>query len=421
MNYIFVYSVIYIKSDFSKLKEKNPGDAFFLIGSEYCLSRLDDKNRDSFEEIHCISRDFHQIDDDEMERIIKQYVERFGAQGIRLLTNEDSAQIGCARLREIYGIPGSTVHQLLPFVHKVISKKRLGRSVRLPDYTVFDKKCYAKNKYDYLNSLEKRIGFPMFIKPVDLVSSIETHRINNLKELSFVAERISAHEYEFEIDEFIDGDLFHRDAMVIDGEIVFFMVGKCSFPLARFFEGKPVGSIPTNNADHFQQLQKLCEIVLKKLKSHDGAYHMEAFLEYKSQEFIFLEIGARTGGALITRVYEKIFGINIEEINYLIQMERIRDVPYRKSKYIAGFLNFPFIKGTIKNIKKPSIDIANEFIKFVRPGDELEQAKNLLDVSCSIIFWDKSYSKVEQAFELLKNFAPLTTVSSHEEEFESDE
>jgi hypothetical protein len=96
MNYIFVYSVIYIKCDFSKLKEKIPDASFYLIGSEYCLSRLDQTNLDAFNEIHRISRSFHQIDDDEVEQIIRHYVETFGANDIRLLTNEDSAQIGCA-------------------------------------------------------------------------------------------------------------------------------------------------------------------------------------------------------------------------------------------------------------------------------------------------------------------------------------
>ena len=35
---------------------------------------------------------------------------------------------------------------------------------------------------------------------IDLVSSVETHKINNLIEFSNIAERILAHDYDFEVD-----------------------------------------------------------------------------------------------------------------------------------------------------------------------------------------------------------------------------
>jgi hypothetical protein len=159
--------------------------------------------------------------------------------------------------------------------------------------------------------------------------------------------------------------------MIINGEVKFFMVGKCSFALSRFFEGKPVGSIPINN----------------KMK--------------------FNELSARTGGALITRVYEKLFDLNIEETNYLIQLGLINNVCVNKKDVYAGFLNFPYIKGCVDKVEEPQLNITHEFIKFVEKGNVLRQAENLLDISCSVIFWDKSYQKVESTFEYLKNFTPL--------------
>ena len=215
------------------------------------------------------------------------------------------------------------------------------------------------------------------------------------------------HAYEFEIDEFIDGELFHCDAMLINGSIRFFMGGLGGTGLAKFFEGKPIGSIPVNDQLIFDKLKKICKTVLTKLNAPSGAYHLEAFLEPKSQEFIFLEVGARTGGALLTRVYEKLFDLNIEETNYLIQMNLIDEVKIAQKNICAGFINFPTINGTVANLHKPNVNIEHEFIEFVARGDELEQAQNLLDISCSVIFWDNSYQKVEETFEFLKNYNPL--------------
>lgn len=402
---IFLYNVVYIKCDFSKLRYAN--QKMILIGSPYCLNELSPENRLCFDEIHQISRDFHQIDLDEVEHIILSYVKQYGAENIRLLTNEDSTQLVCAYLREKYGIFGHRTETLLPFVNKVVSKDRLCNAVRLPKYIQFDKDEYAKNKKAYLNVLENHLGFPMFAKPIDLVSSVETHKIPDLKALATVAERILLHDYEFEIDEFIDGELFHCDAMLIDGRMDFFMIGKCSFPLSRFFDGKPVGSIQITDKEQFDELQNFCKKVFKTLNCPSGAYHLEAFLDKKTGEFVFLEVAARTGGALITKVYEKLFDINIEEVNYSIQMGLIDHVHFTSKALYAGFLNFPKINGSVLDIIKPSLEIEGDFIEFVAPGDKLMQATNLLDISCSIIFWDESYQTINDTFEFLKNYAPL--------------
>ncbi len=408
--YIFLYNVIYIKSDFSKLRYCDE-QKMILLGSPYALGELSFKNKCCFDAVHEISRDFHEVDYTEIDDIVARYVKRHGAQNIRLLTNEDSAQLTCGALREKYNIPGPRSEALLPFVNKVISKKRLGNAVRMPKFTQFDKEKYQKGKALYLKALEEQLGFPMFAKPIDLVSSVETHKISNMSDLKKIADRILAHDYEFEIDEFIDGELFHCDAMIIDGAVKFFMIGKCSFALSRFFEGKPVGSIPITDKKMFNTLKAFSKKVFKKLKCTSGAYHLEVFLERKSQEFIFLEIGARTGGALITKVYERIFDMNIEETNYLIQMGLIDEVIISKKKIFSGFLNFPKITGKVSEINKPSIDIEHEFIEYVKKGQTLKQAENLLDISCSILFWDKSYQKIEETFEFLKNYSPITVTN----------
>ncbi|HAT3863334.1 TPA: hypothetical protein JAN60_07505 [Legionella pneumophila] len=403
---IFIYNVVYIKCDFSKIRSSE-SQKLILIASPYCLNELSDENRACFDEIHPISRDFQQVDLDEIEKIVLQYLQEYGPENIRLLSNEDSTLLVCGHLREKYGISGHRAETLLPFVNKVVSKDRLKNVVRMPKYIQFDKQAYLENKDAYLQSLENNLGFPMFAKPVDLVSSIETHRIPDMDTLIHVLERIVVHDYDFEIDEFIDGELFHCDAMIIDGVMHFFMIGKCSFALSRFFEGKPVGSIPIVDQQMFNELKQFSQKVFDKLSCPSGAYHLEAFLDNKTGDFVFLEVGARTGGALITKVYEKLFNLNIEETNYLIQMGELKEINVTQKDIYAGFLNFPKIKGSLQSIVKPSLDIDSEFIEFVKPDDQLEQAANLLDISCSIIFWDECYDKIYNTFEYLKNYKPL--------------
>lgn len=263
--------MVYIKCDFTKLRHSDD-EVFVLIGSAYCLQELTYKNRCCFNAIHEISRDFQQVDTEEVDEIISHYIQKYGAKNIRFYTNEDSTQLVCASLCEKYDIPGQSIEALLPFVNKIISKEKLEHAVRMPKFIKFDKKDYMSNANYYLNTLVENLGFPMFAKPIDLVSSIETHKINDLDSLKRICDRIITLPYDFEIDEFIEGDLFHCDAMIIDDKIEFFMVGKCSYALSRFFEGKPVGSIPIADSDLFRKLKSFCEVVFKKLNCHSGAY-----------------------------------------------------------------------------------------------------------------------------------------------------
>lgn len=406
MVYIFLYNVTYIKSDLSKLRNLSTAK-FILLGSDYCLQHISSITRGNFDKVYQISRNFQKPDSDEVELIVLEYIKNHGAENIRLLTNEDSAQIICAELREKYNIPGNSVNTILPFVNKVVSKNRLNNIVKIPRFYAFDKQKYLKNKEAYISEIVDYIHFPMFIKPIDLVNSIGAQYVPDVKTLCDSAEMILHHEYEFEVDEFIKGDLFHCDALIINGEVKFFMVGRCSFNLSQFFEGKPVGSIPVIEHELFNKLRLFCDKIFFQLKCPDGAYHTEVFLESATNEVVFLEIGARTGGALITQVYEKLYNLNIEETNYLIQLGMLNEVNIGTPEFFAGFLNFPKIEGKVQKIVEPKLSINYNFVKYVEVDEKMEQAVSLFDVACSIVFWDKSYTKVEQTFEYLMNYEPI--------------
>lgn len=104
MIYNFVYNIIDIKLDFSRLKRKFKNQEFVLIASSDVLKNLTTKNYYCVEDIHNISRNFHSVDYDSLNGIIQSYVEKYKAQNIKLLTNEDSAQINCAKLRGLYNL-----------------------------------------------------------------------------------------------------------------------------------------------------------------------------------------------------------------------------------------------------------------------------------------------------------------------------
>ncbi|KTC84418.1 ATP-grasp domain-containing protein [Legionella drozanskii] len=404
--YIFIYNVVAIKATLSELTYDKDAQ-FILIGSDYCLENLSDKNRAFFHQTHCIKRNFHQVNLQEIETIIRDYLKHYEPHQIVLLSNEDSTQIACAKLREKYNIQGDTLNQVLPYVNKDISKSKLMGKVKVPQFTLFDKEAYQASPKAYQQELVEKLGFPMFIKPIDLVSSIGTYYIPDYSALESALARIHQEPWQFEIDEFIEGELFHCDLIVKNDEIKFFMAGKYANPLAEFSKGRPMGSIPVGDEDFLAKLKQFSQSVLSHLGSFSSAFHLEMFLEKKSGELVFLEAAARTPGALVPEMYEIIFNLHLENLHYLakIGLEEIKAQPL--SGYQAGWITYPRVEGEIGDIQLPDVNVQHQMMNYIKKGEQLKKAHSLLDSACSVVFWDHCYSAIENTFHQLKAHQPL--------------
>lgn len=409
--YIFVYNVRQIKFDVTKIKKINADQKFILIASTHCLHGLSTRNRSCFDAIHQIKRNFHKIDVTYIGNVVSNCVDKYGANNIRILTNEDSTQIGCAHAREIYGIPGETVESITPFVNKLIAKKLLNSVVKTPQFIEFDKIKYLQKRDDYLNEVVETLNFPMFIKPIDVVGSIESYRINDFYELQKTVNRALTLPYEFEVDEFIDGVLFYCDLVVIDNELKFFIAGKYTLPLAEFSNGKPIGSIMVTDEDLLGRFRAFSNKILKQLKIIRGVYHLEIFLANKYEELVFLNIASRTAEALILRVYEIQLGINLEELKYLLSMGNLNNLEISSENKFAAWFIFPKQAGTVIEVEKPNLNVQYEFLKFVEVGDVIHSAELYVEVAASLVFWDDSPEKIQQIFEQLNTYKPIKTVN----------
>lgn len=409
---IFIYNVVPLKANFNKLKA-TLGGRFILIASEYVIRSISEEYINLFEKIYVVTHNYHQVSCDEVDLIVTEYIKDVGAINIRLLSNEDSTQLVCAKLREKYGIKGHTTQQVLPFVDKTFSKSKLQDVVKLPKYVKFDKLKYANNAADYLASLVNDIGFPMLSKPIDLVSSIGVTKIVDFATLTKVAESIFNSEYEFEIDEFIDGTLYHCDLIVCNGDVKFIATGKYSFPLANFAHGKPMGSLLIPQYKLRTEIELAARKIIQQIGQFSSAFHFEFFIRHDSGDVVFLEVSARTPGALVPSMYELMFDMNLEELHYLAQLNLLDTLNVSEPSTYVAWLSYPQKAGIVEKFNEPNYAINSlDFIKYVKPGDNLQPAISLLDSSCSIVISDPSYLKILDTFEELKLFTPLSLKES---------
>jgi hypothetical protein len=168
---------------------------------------------------------------------------------------------------------------------------------------------------DYL----KRVPPPWVMKPRSDVSAIGIRKLENaddvwrsieeLNQREALRERASYHV----LARFIPGEVFHVDSLVHEGRIVFAGVNKYGRPPLQVAHGGGAyisQTIPHDAPDR----KKLLEInrrLIKAMQMETGATHAEFIKSDADDDFYFLEIAARVGGAYIADVLEAASGINL--------------------------------------------------------------------------------------------------------------
>ena len=114
-----------------------------------------------------------------------------------------------------------------------------------------------------------------------------------------------------------------------------------------------------NNISYFSPTPNMwfTQNIHKCLHFPDGVFHIEAF--FKDNDFIFLEVGIRPGGAEVIPAIEEVTGINLSVEHVLLQLGLKNRHILNKYKYY-GWLNFPSVHLTKNKLKIKCIKYPDE-------------------------------------------------------------
>ena len=168
-------------------------------------------------------------------------------------------------MREFLGIPGDVLETIEKFRNKVRMKEEVSKAgLEVPKYCVFNPGEYRANPETYPAKVIDYLKLPVFVKPVDGASSYGVAKITSKEDLKSWMEKNLGSSMTYEIDEFIEGRLYHCDCLVKDNEIVFFSIGKQDQPCFNFFQGTPIATRMLDPTEpEYQRLQEYNEKVLK--------------------------------------------------------------------------------------------------------------------------------------------------------------
>ncbi|GAB0063389.1 hypothetical protein IBA8401_44190 [Pseudomonas syringae] len=230
-----------------------------------------------------------------------------------------------ALVRTEFNIPGAKVADNLLCRNKASMKEALtGSSVRYPQYRNLASRSGVE-------AFCREHGFPVILKPQVGAASDGVVKIECLEDIPDLPDFNG-----YEVEEYIEGDIYHVDAILAADSMPYFKVSKYLNTCLDFRNGLPLGSVTVDDRAFVARVRAFTEEVCLRLNLHNQAIHLE-IIERRG-ELVFLEIGGRVGGGEIPFVALRSEGIDLYELWTRAALEvAIAPLDTR----ITGFLMMP--------------------------------------------------------------------------------
>ncbi|GBR48958.1 ATP-grasp domain-containing protein [Neokomagataea thailandica] len=142
---------------------------------------------------------------------------------------------------------------------------------------------------------------------------------------------------DFEVEEFISGDIFHADGIVRNGVVKNLVVSKYINKPLDYISGAPLGSVQQPyDAGRHGFVQNIVDV----LKISVGALHLE-FFEGDQVGRVFLEVANRVGGAGVIEAHEAHTGVHLPSDEITARLGWPQPPPQRPTGKYHGWLVFP--------------------------------------------------------------------------------
>lgn len=225
----------------------------------------------------------------------------------RLVVFSESLQDVAAQLRDEFQIPGNGVEANRLGRDKLVMKQRVAAAgLRVPRFAEV-----VAGQTDCAVAFANMTGYPLILKPINGLSSSGVKKIADEPTLRAAIAAMSAGQI-FDLEEFIQGRLFHVDGLInAAGEVTFIVPSEYFNTCLDFTLGAPLGASMIDSAlPLYQEICTFTTLCLKAIGLKDCPFHLELFLK-DDEELVFLEVGARVGGADVPYVIHKTCGINL--------------------------------------------------------------------------------------------------------------
>jgi biotin carboxylase len=237
---------------------------------------------------------------------------------VRVVALEEYDIVTAAHIREHLGVSGMGTTIARSFQDK------LAMRCKASEVAILQPKFVPLVNFAVVDEFIKQTSSPWMLKPRIGASSMGMKKLHDpeavWRALADLDARESFHERsDFHLlEQFIPGDVYHVDSLVAAGKVLFASVERYGVPP---FEVSHSGGVPISYFVKYgsQEQRALLALNKKLLKSfgfEQGVTHAEFIrptdgVQHQNEQFIFLEVAARVGGAYTADTIAAATGINL--------------------------------------------------------------------------------------------------------------
>jgi len=272
---------------------------------------------------------------------------------------------------------------------------------------VADNAHIATNEIFKGDTLEDLISFvdqhkKVVVKPKSEAGSIGVHILNDAVKAFDLYDKDT-----MLIQSYNENDLYHLDALVRDGQLVFSSLGKYTVPCADYISNKWKSSIITNEDSPLHRTADLALLrYIEVANARNGVFHFEFFSE--GENLTLCEIALRPGGGGIAQVIDNACGINLFEEHVKWQLGLSTDcVQHTKPIYYTATMSYFNKKsGTFKGLDTSKVnDLIDSINLHQSIGKYIEVPRNGSDELFDVYVTNQqSYSDLMRAMEKIENY-----------------
>ena len=264
-----------------------------------------------------------------MEHLINGLAYRMRSEKIDRIVALDDFDIETgAALREHFRIPGMGQTTYRYFRDKLAMRlKAQEEGIPVPAFS-------ALFNDDEVNEYAQRVPAPWVVKPRSEASAAGIRKVNHIDELWPVLNELGDERHMFLIEKFTPGDVFHVDAITVDGKVVFACGSQYMDTPMEVAHGGGIFrtvTVPYGSKDD-KGLQKANKKLMKAFGMNFSASHSEFIKSKEDGKFYFLETASRVGGAHISDQLEASSGVNIWTEWAKLEIAKATNQPYQFPK-----------------------------------------------------------------------------------------
>lgn len=328
MNILVLHRIPYYKIDYH-LGIDHCKHRVIYIGTHEALSNVPDDQK--FEKVV-------RKGEQSLMTEVSDYIRYSNIKFDHIISMSEYELLDAANLRAFFDISGPKPEQVSLVRNKLLMKKALESQVKVPKFlslsNIFNVGAFSEDT-------------KVIIKPIDGASSenIVTcrdikdaiFRINNKTTGIFDLDVGNKSLCDYEIEEYVDGDILHIDGIVENGKIIVCIASQYIGNCLSYAHGQPLASIQVDTTEYIWSWAQKC---ISGTQITSGSFHLEAI--NSTTGLVFLEIANRVGGADVVKTFELATGIHLPsaELKLLFGDKIIIDPSkFDRSKY--GWFVYP--------------------------------------------------------------------------------